>query len=59
MDITRKAACKSTDGRICINTKVFPPPWPLEAGPSRITVDDITEGFDEETEDQELEVEQY
>jgi hypothetical protein len=48
MAITRKTTHKSTGGRICISTRVFPPPSPPEDGPSHIIVDDISEGFDEE-----------
>jgi hypothetical protein len=65
MAISRKTACKSTSGRIRINTGAFPPPSSPEARLSRITVNDIPEGFDEqieyskfENEEEPMEVEQ-
>jgi hypothetical protein len=58
MVITKKTARKSTGGRIRINTRVFPPPSPPEARPSRITMDDILKGFDEEIEYPEFENEE-
>jgi hypothetical protein len=58
MAITGKTARKSTGGRIRISTGVFPPPSLPEDGPSRITVDDIPEGFDDEFEYSEFENEE-
>jgi hypothetical protein len=45
MAITKKTARKSTSGHIRISTGVFPPPCAPKTGPSRITVDDISEDF--------------